>query len=69
MPNAYTSMDGASREAPLILSGDIHATVPFSPVCVVAAPPPVASLMTANPKSAIFALKRSSTKMLTWSPT
>jgi hypothetical protein len=64
MPNEYTSIGGLRRELPSIRSGDIHATVPFGPVCVVVVPPPVASWMTASPKSAIFACAPSPMKML-----
>jgi hypothetical protein len=57
---------GAARRCPdLSRSGDIHATVPLGPDCVVDASLAVASLIMEIPKLAILAHLLSSTKMLT----
>jgi hypothetical protein len=66
MPNEYTSIGGARRCPDLSRSGDIHATVPLGPDCVVDVSLAVASLIMEIPKSAILAHPSSSTKMLIW---
>jgi hypothetical protein len=64
-PSEYTSVGGASRSEVLSRSGDIHAIVPFGPLAVTLAPPIVASVTMARPKSAILADAEPSTNTLT----